>query len=76
MHRLFKTLNGKTIKLDTDTYKTIAEIKRDIEKSDEIPFDKQKLMFNRKILENDKKLGDYNIFDKSIVQLLLSMKSN
>jgi len=68
-----KTLTGKTIVLQVSGNDTIYSLKEMIQNKENIPPDKQSLMFAGRKLEDERTLADYNIQDKSTLHLVLRL---
>jgi ubiquitin C len=69
-----KTLQGKTMTLDVADNETVQSVKQRISEKEGIPVDQQRLVFNGKQLEDDKRLEDYHLENLSTVHLVLSLR--
>jgi len=70
----FKTLQGQTFSLEVDSSLTVKEVKEKIEKEkgqDTFPCDKQKLIYNGKVLENADPLSKYEINEKKFLVVMV-----
>ncbi|CAH9105043.1 unnamed protein product [Cuscuta epithymum] len=65
-----KTMTGKTIVLEVESSDIIRDLKEQIEDLEGMPVEKQNLLFNGRSLANHLTIGDYNIPNKSEVDLL------
>lgn len=68
-----KTLTGRTIWLMVEGDDTVADVKAVIQEKEEIRFHKQRLLYDGRILEDDKLLVHCGIQYDSILDLLLSL---
>jgi len=69
-----KTLTGKTIYLNVKKNESIKKIKSQIQNKEGIPFDKQRLIFSGKQLEDEKTLNNYDVRKESVLHLLLRLQ--
>ena len=74
MQIFVKTLTGKHITLDVEETYTILQVKELILAKEEIPVERQRLIFAGKTLEDNKTLKEYNIKKDSTLHLVLTAK--
>ena len=66
-----KQNNGKVFTFDYSPEKSIDSFKADIYAKTNIPIEQQKIVFKGTELLTGKALGDYNVKENSIINLLL-----
>ena len=71
MQIFLTTLTRKTVCLDVKPDDTIERVKEKIFEKEGVPIDQQVLVYESKILENDKILAYYNIQKDSTLKLML-----
>ena len=71
---IVKTLTGKEIDIDVENSDTIENLKLKIEKILEVHPDDQRIIFNAKVLEDNKTMDDCKIKDGCIIWLVLRLK--
>jgi hypothetical protein len=64
-----KTLTGKTIALNVESFASIAHIKHLIQVHEGVPCAMQRLLFENKLLQNDRALADYGIEQDATLRL-------
>jgi len=82
MKILVKTLNDKTIPLDIPEYRTVIQLKEQIQKKENIPVDHQRLIYLGKEMDDEignelserKSMSNYNIEDGSTLYLVLKLR--
>lgn len=71
-----KTLNNENFNVDIDSNKTVEDLKNVIyETNNKYNVENQKLIFSGSLLNNNKKLIEYNIIEKSSIFLVCSNSS-
>jgi hypothetical protein len=65
-----KTLNSTTFPIDIHKRAKISELKKEIFQKVRIHFNNQKLIFQGKVLENEKSLNDYKIEQYDVIHLV------
>lgn len=71
MQVFVKTLIGQTITLEVYPSDTVRTLKEKIQEKDDIPPDQQRLIYNGRQLEDEKKISYYDIQNLSTIHLLM-----
>jgi len=73
MQITIKTLQNSVFKIESELDVDVANLKKKIEEQnkDQYPVDRQKLIYQGKILEDEKQLSDYNLTEKGFIVLMI-----
>lgn len=74
MQIFIRPLSGQTLTLNVSPSDTIENVKVMIHQRLGIPPDQQRLLFANKLLEDNRKLAEYNIRPDSSLQLVLRLR--
>jgi len=73
MQITIKTLKNSVFKIESELDMDVAEFKKKIEEHDkECPQAQQKLIYQGKVMEDGKKLGEYNLTEKGFIVLMVT----
>jgi ubiquitin C len=74
MQVFVKTLTGKDMTLDVEPTMTVENLKKQIQATEGIEADQQRLIYGGKQLEDGQTLQDYNVEPDSTIHLVLKLK--
>jgi len=69
-----RSLTGKELSINVHHKMTVFELKNNIEKIDQIPFDQQRLVYNGKQLEDDRILDYYGVKEDTVIHIILRIR--
>jgi hypothetical protein len=69
-----RSLTGKQTEINVHHKMTVAELKDEIERVDQTPFDQQRIVYNGKQLEDERTLDYYDIKPDTIVHIILRIR--
>ena len=69
-----RSLTGKQTEVLVHHKMTVAELKDEIERVDQTPFDQQRIVYNGKQLEDERTLDYYDIKPDTIVHIILRIR--
>ena len=69
-----KTMSTKCITVAVKITDSIENVKLEIQRKEEIPFNEQQLMYDGQHLEDAQTLSDYNIQEDDILHLVVKSK--
>lgn len=70
MQIFIKTINGKTIAMDVEASDTVLSLKQKIQQTEEMSPEKQRLVYNGKMMEDGKMLSAYNVEKDTTIHLV------
>ncbi|KAJ4813699.1 hypothetical protein LUZ62_026265 [Rhynchospora pubera] len=74
MQIFVKGLNGTIMTLDVESSDTVDSIKTLVEEKKDVPKWHQRLLYERKVLEDGRSLADYNIQQQSMLYLVCPLR--
>jgi hypothetical protein len=69
-----RSLTGKQTEVLVHHKMTVTELKKEIERVDQTPFDQQRIVYNGKQLEDERTLDYYDIKPDTIVHIILRIR--
>ena len=69
-----RSLTGKETLIKVHHKMIVSEVKNIIEKTDQTPFDQQRLVYNGKQLEDDRTLDYYHVKEESVIHIILRIR--
>ena len=74
MKIIVKFLTGKKFQVDVENSDTIENLKNKIQEKEGIPPDQQRIIYDEKLLEDNKTMDDYKINDGCILWMVIRLR--
>jgi hypothetical protein len=75
MQIYIKNLTGKTLTFEVEPTDTIEQLKQQIEKRENIPVNRQRLIIRGKSLGNDTFVSEHRLYEVAAIHLVLTMET-
>ncbi|KAL5972618.1 hypothetical protein ACLOJK_039423 [Asimina triloba] len=76
MNVIFDTSKGKAFNIEVGFFDTMLEMKEKIEKYEQVPVDRQTLIFNGQVMADDRDTEFYQVLQGSHIHLLVESNSS
>lgn len=70
-----KTLDNKELELEIESNLSVLDLKKLIEKRSNIPSDRQRIIYQGRVLLDDKKVSDYDVMNETVLHLVAMPQS-
>jgi ubiquitin C len=70
-----RTLEGRSFSVDVERDETVAQLKAKVTAAENIAVDRQRLIFSARELQDDRKLGDYNVLTDAVMHLVVRQET-
>ncbi|GFE55063.1 ubiquitin [Babesia ovis] len=69
-----QTMMGQKLEVEVDPNETVLEFKKKLSKKQKLPVDQQRIIYEGKMLQDNKTLADYNIKNNSVIHMVLRLR--
>ncbi|AFZ79025.1 ubiquitin family member protein [Theileria equi strain WA] len=69
-----ETMTGKSVQIEATENETVLDVKKKLSEKQNIPLEQQRMIYNGKLLEDNKTLAEYNIKNNAVIQLVLRLR--
>lgn len=68
------TMLGEKVEVEVEETETVADLKKKLSKKQKIPADQQRIIYEGKLLQDNKTLAEYNIKNNSVIHMVLRLR--
>ncbi|GIX63588.1 ubiquitin family protein [Babesia caballi] len=69
-----QTMMGQKLEVDVEPNETVLDLKKKLSKKQKLPVDQQRIIFEGKMLQDNKTLAEYNIKNNSVIHMVLRLR--